>query len=174
MMDKILYYEGEISLSISKRSMASIYLWKDQQILLLYRQGSRVVNNVWIGSAGGHMEPTEIDQPEACALREMQEELGLSPEDITPPELRYITLRMTNGEIRENHYYFSQLKTDGELTSNEGHLRWFHLNELADLPMAYTARYMIDHWLETGRHTNCIYGGVADGKTVVFTELYEY
>lgn len=159
---------------LTKRCMASVYLLKDDQILLLYRQGSRVVNNVWIGSAGGHMEPQEMDAPETCALRELHEELGLTEDDITPPVLRYITLRMTNGEIRENHYYFAHLKTSGELTSNEGQLRWFHLNELADLPMAYTARYMIDHWLEMGRHTECIYGGVADGERVVFTELYEY
>lgn len=161
-------------MALTKRCMASVYLLKDDQILLLYRQGSRVVNNVWIGSAGGHMEPQEMDAPETCALRELHEELGLAEDDITPPVLRYITLRMTNGEIRENHYYFAHLKTSGELTSNEGQLRWFHLNELADLPMAYTARYMIDHWLEMGRHTECIYGGVADGERVVFTELYGY
>lgn len=161
-------------MSITKRSMASVYLWKDNQILLLYRQGSRVVNNVWIGSAGGHMEPQEMDEPETCVLREMQEELGLSANDITVPEFRYITLRMTNGEIRENHYYFAQLKSDRELISNEGQLRWFHWNELNGLPMAYTARCMIDHWLETGRYTDCLYGGIADGEKVVFTELYRY
>ena len=161
-------------MDVTLRNMASIYLVKDDQILLLYRQGSRVVNNVWIGSAGGHMEPQEIDAPEVCALRELQEELGLSANDITPPELRYITLRMTNGEIRQNYYYFAQLQTDRELTSNEGRLRWFRLDELSALPMAYTARYMIDHWLETSRHTECIYGGVADGERVVFTELYGY
>lgn len=159
---------------ITLRSMSTIYLMKEDQILLLYRQGSRVVNNVWIGSAGGHLEPEEISTPEACVLREMQEELGLSADDITPPELRYITMRMTNGEIRENHYYFARLKTDRPLTSNEGQLRWFHLDELDGLPMAYTARYMIDHWLTTGRHTSCVYGGVADGEKVVFTELFAY
>ena len=158
---------------VTVRRMTTIYLLKDEQILLLYRQGSRVVNNVWIGSAGGHLEPAEIGDPQAGVLREMQEELGLSPDEITPPELRYITLRMTNGEIRENHYYFAQLKTSRELVSNEGQLCWFRLDELDSLPMAYTARYMIDHWLETGRHTECVYGGVADGEKVVFTELYD-
>ena len=161
-------------MAVTLRNMATIYLLRDDQILLLYRQGSRVVNNVWIGSAGGHLEPDEISSPEACALREMQEELGLTADDITPPELRYITLRMTNGEIRENHYYFANLKTDRELCSNEGQLRWFRLDELDSLPMAYTARYMIDHWLEIGCRTSCVYGGVADGEKVVFTELYAY
>ena len=121
-----------------------------------------------------HLEPEEIGDPEACALREMQEELGLSADEITPPELRYITMRMTNGEVRENHYYFARLKTNRELSSNEGQLRWFRLDELDGLPMAYTACCMIDHWLETGRYTSCIYGGVADGGKVVFTELFAY
>ncbi len=161
-------------MAVTLRPMASIYLCRGDEILLLYRQGSRVVNNVWIGSAGGHMEPAEISDPQACALREMQEELGLTLDDISAPELRYITLRMTNGEIRQNHYYFAQLKTEKPLFSNEGQLQWFKLDELDSLPMAYTARYMIDHWLTVGRHTDCVYGGVAAGEQVVFTELYAY
>ena len=38
------------------RNMTSIYLVNDENMLLLYRQGGRVVNNVWTGSAGGHFE----------------------------------------------------------------------------------------------------------------------
>ena len=157
--------------SVTLRSMASIYLLRGDEILLLYRQGSKVVNNVWIGSAGGHMEPAEIADPESCALRELQEELGLSKDDITPPELRYITLRMTSGEIRQNYYYFARLQTDRALASNEGTLRWFRVDELDGLPMAYTARYMIDHWLAEGRFTDVVYSGTANGEKVVFTEL---
>lgn len=33
--------------------MTSVYLLQGGKMLLLYRQGSRVVNQVWIGSAGG-------------------------------------------------------------------------------------------------------------------------
>lgn len=35
------------------RNMASVYISKGNKMLLLYRQGSRVVNDVWAGSAGG-------------------------------------------------------------------------------------------------------------------------
>ena len=42
------------------RNMTSIYLFKGKKVLLLYRQGGRVVNNVWTGAAGGHFENDEL------------------------------------------------------------------------------------------------------------------
>ena len=59
------------------RNMTSIYLFKGGKVLLLYRQGGRVVNNVWTGSAGGHFEKNELNDAKACVLRELNEELGL-------------------------------------------------------------------------------------------------
>lgn len=60
------------------RNMTSIYISKGNKMLLLYRQGSKVVNDVWVGSAGGHFEEFELNDARACVLRELQEELGLS------------------------------------------------------------------------------------------------
>ena len=90
--------------------MTSIYLFKGGKVLLLYRQGGRVVNNVWTGSAGGHFEKNELNDAKACVLRELNEELGLQPENIDGLTLRYITLRRTKGEIRQNYYFFAELK----------------------------------------------------------------
>ena len=42
------------------RNMTSIYLSNGNQMLLLFRQGGRVVNNLWTGSAGGHFEEFEL------------------------------------------------------------------------------------------------------------------
>ena len=120
------------------------------------------------------MEPEEIGRPEACMLREMQEELGLLPEEISTPRLRYVAMRLVNGEIRQNYYYFAQLKTCRKLSSNEGSLQWFALNELSGLPMPCTARWMINHWLSTGRYTDCIYGGIAESEGMIFTPLQPY
>ena len=44
------------------RNMTAIYLLQNDKILLLYRQGSRVVNNLWTGSAGGHFEEWELNE----------------------------------------------------------------------------------------------------------------
>ncbi len=48
------------------RNMTSVYISKQDKMLLLYRQGSRVVNDVWIGSAGGHLEANELNDAKAC------------------------------------------------------------------------------------------------------------
>ena len=64
------------------RNMTGLYLTRGEEILLLFREGSRVVNHLWVPSAGGHFEPPELNDPEACVLRELKEELSLSREDL--------------------------------------------------------------------------------------------
>ncbi|MBQ9120119.1 MAG: NUDIX domain-containing protein [Lachnospiraceae bacterium] len=158
------------------RNMTSIYLWHNDKVLLLYRQGSKVVNNMWIGSAGGHFEACELNDAKACVLRELKEELAITEDMLCDLELRYITLRRSNGEIRQNYYFFARVDVDTlpELTSDEGSLRWFSVEELAELPMPFSAKCMMEHYVKVGRYTKELYGGVADGTKVVFTELPEF
>ena len=51
------------------RNMTGIYLSCNGQMLLLYRQGGRVVSDQWVASAGGHFEKDELNDPRACVLR---------------------------------------------------------------------------------------------------------
>lgn len=145
-------------------------------MLLLYRQGGRVVNNVWVGSAGGHFEPFELNDARACVLRELQEELGIGGNEIENMSLRYVTLRRTKGEIRQNYYFFADLKDDvsEQLASNEGISKWFAYSELPALEMPYTSKFVIEHYLKTGRMTSGIYVGAADGEGLIFTGLPEF
>ena len=155
------------------RNMTGLYLTCGDQILLLYRQGSRVVNNLWVASAGGHFEESELNDSRACVLRELREELGLAEEALTDLLLRYVTLRRMKGEVRVNYYYFAELKngTDMQLESEEGTLKWFPMDEINGLEMPFTAGFVLKHYLETGRHTASLYGGVADGEKAVFVEM---
>lgn len=158
------------------RNMASIYIEKADRMLLLYRQGGRVVNDVWVGSAGGHFENYELNNARACVLREMQEELGITENALENIRLRYVTLRRAKGEIRQNYYFFAGLRdgVDENFVSNEGIARWFSVEELSALPMPFTSGYVIKHYLDIGKNTETVYGGVADGSKVVFTELPEF
>ncbi len=157
------------------RNMTSLYIFKDDKVLLLYRQGSRVVNDMWVGSAGGHFEQEELNDARACVVREMQEEIGLTPDDIYELQLRYVTLRRCNEEIRQNYYFFAKLKdeVDMNLNSNEGISRWFHLSELSSLEMPFTSKHVIDHYLKIGCNNSNLYGGVADGEKINFIKMPE-
>lgn len=158
------------------RNMASIYISKGNKMLLLYRQEGRVVNNVWVGSAGGHFEEYELNDARACVLRELQEELGIAEKEIENLRLRYVTLRRSKGEIRQNYYFFADLKNgvSEEMVSNEGISKWFPLSELTSLEMPFTSKYVIEHYLNTGHKTDMIYVGIADGAKVIFTGMPEF
>ena len=162
-----------MSYDIKLRNMASVYLFSDEKILLLYREGDSIVKNLWIGSAGGHFEPAELCDPKACVLRELQEELSLNASDISDLTLRYVTLRCADNEIRQNYYFFANLNNPNTnfLISTEGTLQFYRLDELAELQMPITARYVIDHYIQTGRLDNQLYGCIANDNGVIFTKL---
>lgn len=155
------------------RNMTAIYLFKGDKILLLFRQGGKVVNNVWTGSAGGHFEEFELNDAKACILREMHEELRLSENDVQDLSLRYVTLRSTKGKIRQNYYFFANLKSNinDDLVSNEGELKWFSVKDIGDLEMPYTAKYVVNHYCSVGKFTDKLYAGVTNENGVEFIEL---
>lgn len=157
------------------RPMTAIYLIRGDQILLLYRIGSRVVGNSYTGTAGGHMEADEYNSARACVLRELFEETGLIPDDIDGLAMRYVTMRLKGGEIRQNYYFFASLKDGADpQTSTEGHLEWHSLDALTDLPMPHTAKQVLLHYVREGRRTDLLYGVVSQQDDAVFTPLTEF
>ena len=96
------------------RNMTAIYLSQNGKMLMLYRVGSRVVAPSWCG-VGGHFEKDELNDAKAAMLREMNEEIGLTEDDIENLKFRYVTLRMKNNEIRQNYYFFADLKDDAKI-----------------------------------------------------------
>ena len=157
------------------RNMTGIYLLKGDKILLLYRQGGKVVSNVWTASAGGHFEKDELNDAQTCVIRELKEELGLSPDDVEGLQLRYIAIRNVKGEIRQNYYFFAELKgsMDEDLHSNEGVCKWFSLDEILELEMPITAKYVMEHYCKEGRFTSKVYVGVTYPNRIEMNELVE-
>ena len=155
------------------RNMTGIYLSCGDRMLLLYRQGGRVVSDTWAPSAGGHFEKDELNDPEACVLRELFEELGLSRDDIENLRLRYVGLRNAGEEIRQNYYFFADLKPGKaeNLASNEGQCRWVAYGDVLERDMPKTARAVLAHYLKTGRFSEALYGAVSDGKEYHFIEM---
>ena len=161
-------------MDIKLRNMTSVYLTQEGEILCLYRIGSRVANNKYVGAAGGHFEKEELNDPRKCVLREMQEELGLSESDVEDLTLRYITVRLIDGEVRQNYYFFARLKEERELHSTEGKLRWVPYEEVDALEMPLSAKPMILHYLKEGRFTDHLYCGVTEEMGTRFVVMQEF
>ena len=153
------------------RNMASIYLRNGDHILLLFRQGNSIVKNLWIGSAGGHFEESEVNDAKGCVLRELWEELSIADASVHDLTLRYVTLRYTDGEIRQNYYFFADVDFLEAPTSSEGITRWFKLDDLKDLPMPFTARYMLHHYQLHGQFDDTLYAGIANDDGMIFLKL---
>lgn len=157
------------------RNMTAVYLLHGDKILFLYRQGSRVIADSYVGAAGGHFEKDELNDAKACVLRELREETGLSEEDIRDLRLRYVTLRFKNGEIRQNYYFFAHLDEPEKLhLSNEGRLEWVTYDRAAELNMPLSAKYMMEHFLRVGKDTTALYGGITEENGIDFRELREF
>ena len=118
----------------------------------------------------------ELNDPKACVLRELQEEAGLREGDLENLTMRYVTLRLKNGEIRQNYYFFAELRENVSvnLTSNEGRLQWISFDQIMDREMPFTAYYMLQHYLTVGRYTDQLYAGITKEDGVEFTPLREF
>ncbi|MGC2873811.1 NUDIX domain-containing protein [Ihubacter sp. mB4P-1] len=157
------------------RNMTAIYISRGSEMLMLYRIGSRVVEPSWCG-IGGHFEQTELNDPKACVLRELFEEINLGENDLENLQLRYVTLRLKKGEIRQNYYYFATLREDVELTmeSEEGRVCWIPFDELLEKEMPLTAKQMLRHYMSVGRFNDKLYSGSTQENDMVFAELREF
>ena len=157
------------------RPMTAVYIIDGERILLLYRVGSRVVEPSFCG-VGGHFEKDELCDARACVLREMREEIGLGEDDLTGMKMRYVTMRLKNGEIRQNYYFFAQLRPGVQITQpcGEGRLEWVDMRCALEKKMPHTAWYMLEHYLREGQYTDLLYGGVTTEGGVAFTPMQEF
>ena len=156
--------------------MTSAYRIRGSEALLRYRVGSRVLAKPCFCGVGGHFEKDELNDARACALRELREETGLCAEDLRGLEMRYVTTRLKNGEVRLNCYFFASLVSSREPMhdGSEGRLAWVDTGEALSLPMPFTAREVLRHYLQEGRHTALLYGGATTPGGVLFTPLEEF
>lgn len=157
------------------RNMTALYILSGDRMLMLYRVGSRVVAPSWCG-VGGHFEKDELNDAKAAMLREVQEEIGLSEGDLDDLALRYITLRLKRGEIRQNYYFFANLRAGAAVqpVCGEGRLEWVRLDEVEQREMPFSAKCMMAHYFQIGRTTDKLYCGATCREGIRFAELAEF
>jgi 8-oxo-dGTP diphosphatase len=120
-----------------------------------------------------------MSDPAACALRELWEETGLTPDDIDNLRLRYITTRLAGDEIRQQYIFFATLRTKKpQLTPcGAGQLHWIPITELFNRRMGLSNTQCLTHYLSR-EPDDTVYHCAAteeDGRLVFcLTALREY
>ena len=160
--------------------MSTIYIFNNEEILLMKRVGSKLFSSeLWCG-VGGHFENDELNNPKACIIRELFEETSLKESDISDLTLKYITIRKKDNEIRQQYIYFANLlnKTATLSECNEGELDWVSISEIIKLKMSYTNTQCLEHYFSTGNSDNLIYTGAVmveeNNPKMIFTPLQDF
>lgn len=114
------------------RETTLCYIERESRLLMLHRTKKKndANHDKWIGVGGG-LEPGET--PEACALREIFEETGL-----TATEYRYRgVVHFSSDEYEpEIMHLFTVTGFEGEVrVCDEGDLEWIEKSRLLSLPM---------------------------------------
>lgn len=108
------------------------YIERDGCWLMLHRTKKKDDGNhdKWIG-VGGHIEPGET--PEACVLREVQEETGLR---LTAYRARGVVRFRSDEYEDEDMYLFTATGFSGRLRAcDEGELQWIDRDAVLSLPI---------------------------------------
>ena len=108
-------------------------------------------------------------------LHSCEERIGV-PNRLSP-NLKPCTIRLKNGEIRQNYYFFARLKENRPLSSTEGTLHHIRYEDLPELNMPISAKDMILHYAQIGRFTDKLYVSVAESNEAgdaCFVELREF
>lgn len=160
--------------------MSTAFLLSDDKFLMMKRAENRVFNpGIWAG-VGGHLEKEEISNPFASCLREIEEETGLTSNDISGLKLRYIIHRLSskNNEIRQQYVYFGNALRREVTQTDEGQLHWIESSKLLSLKSARTTFFIFQHYLDKGKESSDIFvGSVFNGNQearVCWTPLQDW
>lgn len=163
--------------SMNLRNLATIYLLSGNQILLIYRVGSRTFSkNLWCG-IGGHFEPCEMNAPQEYVMRELREETAIKPDKIRNLRLKYITTRLKDEEIRQQYIYFADMPHPAAdfPICEEGSVTWVPFENLPKLEMSFTNQQCLEHYFSVGSDAAFVYAGAVgrrDGLPCInFTPL---
>ena len=153
-------------------STVSIYLLKDDKVLLIYRNKKEhdINHNKYIG-VGGHIE--EGETPDAAIDREVKEETNF---DIISKKFRAI-ITFHFDEFIEHMYLYTSDDFKGTQIEecNEGDLEWIDISKLDSIPMWEGDKYFVNPILKENApymELEMFYEGDKLIKVIQFIFLY--
>ncbi|NHN34523.1 NUDIX hydrolase [Paenibacillus agricola] len=101
---------------------AVAFLFHENQLLFMQKENKNSFLSGMVIPIGGHLEQHEISIPKEACLREIEDETGLTKDDLSYLNLKYIVLRIKDTEIRIQYVYFGNVKHTNVVDSEEGRL----------------------------------------------------
>lgn len=151
----------------NSKVMISVFItWQGQ--VLLYCIGNKVISPSWAG-LGNRFDQAALDQ----AKQAMLSKLEIMNSDLLSMELRYVTMRYVDGEMRQNYCFFAE--TNHELGFGPiGNMKWINFYDIPNMEISNPTRGILRHYLDVGRSNNRVYCGVVKEKGVAISELEEF
>jgi 8-oxo-dGTP diphosphatase len=135
----------------------SFLIHEDKLLLMEKPKNNRFLSGMVV-PIGGHLEQHEINNPREACLREIKEETGLTINDLTGLELKYIILRIKGTEIRLQYVYFSNVKHMVVRDSDEGKLSWTDIKSADKLNVTATTKYILIHFSKNNKSSDIYVG----------------
>ncbi len=141
-----------------------VFLTRGDEVLLLHGAPDK---KLWAGKyngLGGHIEPGET--PHRAAIREVEEEAGLTLTALTLRAIVHVTLASAPGVL---FFVFTGAAPPGELhASTEGAPVWVARSDIAKLPLVEDLPELLPRVLEPGPLIYGHYTFSADGLRMTF------
>lgn len=155
------------------RLMAAAILLNGSDMLMMKRSPNRTLSPGQWGAVGGHLDPSEIADPRAACLREIEEETGLKPDEINGLRLQYIIIRLNGREIRQQFIYVGETTRRSVGPTDEGQLHWIPRDDVLNRDLPFIFRSLLEHWLGLGPSPHVWVGtaGLLPAPGVAWTPL---
>ncbi|MBP1156570.1 MULTISPECIES: NUDIX hydrolase [unclassified Paenibacillus] len=135
---------------IRARMIATALLFHDNDLLMMKRSLTRTLSPGLWAAVGGHLEAEEINDPETAVLREIHEETGLLPEEITGLRLQYILIRLNQKEVRQQFIYTARSARRDVSLTEEGELHWIPREKVLDREIPFIFHRLLEHYFAHG------------------------
>lgn len=138
MLELILFYIEIRSCKVKINGTNIILLNNEHKVLLHLRDDKPEIPypNRW-GLPGGHIDESET--PEECILREMQEELGLTLQNVR----LFAAVERTYG-MEHTYWVRANFQPDDILLSEGQGVQWFSYPEIQKMPLIYEDNRILD------------------------------